>query len=102
MDISWDDHRFFLAIARAGTMTAAASMLSVSQPTVSRRLEAFERKLGARLFNRTRKGYELTAGGAELFETVARVEEELAEADRGVFGRDRVGAWIPRSRRDVP
>jgi DNA-binding transcriptional LysR family regulator len=88
MDISWDDHRFFLAIARAGTLTAAASMLSVSQPTVSRRLEAFERKLGARLFNRTRKGYELTAGGAELFETVARVEEELAEADRGVFGRD--------------
>ena len=55
---------------------------------VSRRLEAIERKLGARLFHRTRKGYELTAEGAELFETVARVEEELAEADRGVFGRD--------------
>src|SRR6516165_7029888 len=80
--------RFFLAIARAGTLTAAAAMLSVSQPTVSRRLEAIERNLGARLFRRTRKGYELTAGGAELFDTVARVEEELAEADRGVFGRD--------------
>jgi DNA-binding transcriptional LysR family regulator len=88
MPISWDDHRFFLAIARAGTLTAAATMLSVSQPTVSRRLEAIERKLGARLFRRTRKGYELTMGGAELFETVARVEEELAEADRSVFGRD--------------
>jgi len=88
MNISWDDHRFFLAIARAGTLTAAAAMLSVSQPTVSRRLEAIERNLGARLFRRTRKGFELTAGGAELFEAVARVEEMLAEADSGVLGRD--------------
>ena len=86
--MSWEDHRFFLAIARAGTLTAAAAMLSVSQPTVSRRLEAIERNLGARLFRRTRKGYELTAGGAELFDTVARVEEVLLEAGRGVFGRD--------------
>ena len=96
MGISWDDHRFFLAIARAGTLTAAAAALSVSQPTVSRRLEAIERKLGARLFQRTRKGYELTEGGAELFETVARVEEELAEADRSVFGRDQSIAGVLR------
>lgn len=89
MKVSWDDHRFFLAIARAGSLTAAARMLCVSQPTVSRRLEAMEGKLSARLFNRTRKGYELTVSGAELFETVTRVEEDLAEADRTIFGRDR-------------
>jgi DNA-binding transcriptional LysR family regulator len=88
MTMSWEDHRFFLAIARAGTLTAAAATLAVSQPTVSRRLEAMERKLGARLFHRTRKGYELTASGAELFDTVARVEEELAEANRSISGRD--------------
>jgi len=89
MRISWDDHRYFLAIARAGMLTAAAKALVVSQPTVSRRLGAMESRLGAKLFNRTRKGYELTASGAELFETVTRVEEELAEADRTLFGRDR-------------
>lgn len=63
-------------------------MLAVSQPTVSRRLDAMERSLGVRLFNRTRKGYELTPSGAELFETVARVEEELLQADRSLLGRD--------------
>ena len=57
MNTSWDDHRFFLAIARAGSLTAAAKSLSVSQPTVSRRLEAMEKGLGVRLFTRTRKGY---------------------------------------------
>jgi DNA-binding transcriptional LysR family regulator len=88
MNMSWEDYQFFLAIARAGTLTAAAATLAVSQPTVSRRLQAMETRLGARLFYRTRRGYELTAGGAELFDTVARVEEELAEADRTISGRD--------------
>jgi DNA-binding transcriptional LysR family regulator len=85
---SWDDHRYFLAIARAGSLTAAAKTLSVSQPTVSRRLDAMETKLGVRLFRRTRRGYELTQNGAQLFETVVRVEEELLEADRNIVGRD--------------
>ena len=85
---SWDDNRFFLAIARSGSLTGAAKILSVSQPTVSRRLEAIESDLGVRLFNRTRKGYELTASGAELFKTVIRVEEELLQADRNLLGRD--------------
>lgn len=88
MQTSWDDHRYFLAIARAGSLTAAAEALSVSQPTVSRRLDAMEHRRGVRLFNRTRKGYELTESGAELFKTVVRVEEELNEADRTIFGRD--------------
>ena len=88
MKASWDDHRFFLAIARARSLSDAAVALSVSQPTVSRRLAAMERTLGVRLFNRTRKGYELTAGGAELFETVVRVEQDLLQADRSIQGRD--------------
>ena len=88
MRTSWDDHRFFLAIARARSLTGAAKTLSVSQPTVSRRLEAMEQGLGVRLFVRTRKGYELTPSGAELFQTVARVEEDLLQADRNLLGRD--------------
>ena len=63
-------------------------MLAVSQPTVSRRLEAMEQSRAVRLFNRTRKGYELTSSGIELFETAARVEEELLQADRRLYGRD--------------
>ena len=85
---SWDDHRYFLAIARAQSLTGAAKILGVSQPTVSRRLENMERSFNTRLFQRTRKGYELTAVGLELFETVTGVEEQLNEADRNILGRD--------------
>ncbi len=88
MKASWDDHRYFLAIARAGSLTEAAKVLAVSQPTVSRRLDAMEQKLGVRLFRRTRRGYQLTENGAHLFETVVRVEEQLLEADRNLVGRD--------------
>ena len=88
MNASWDDHRYFLAIARAGSLTEAAKVLAVSQPTVSRRLDAMEQKLGVRLFRRTRRGYQLTENGAHLFQTVVRVEEQLLEADRNLVGRD--------------
>jgi DNA-binding transcriptional LysR family regulator len=85
---NWDDHRYFLAIARERSLTAAGKMLGVSQPTVSRRLEALESKLKVRLFDRTRHGYELTSVGMDLFETVQKVEENLAEADRKIYGKD--------------
>lgn len=88
MHISWDDHRYFLAIARAGSLTGAAKLLGVSQPTVSRRLEAMEANLKVRLFDRTRQGYMLTVSGSELFEVVLGVEEKLMEADRNLFGKD--------------
>ena len=88
MATNWDDHRYFLAIARERSLTAAGKALGVSQPTVSRRLEALEAKLKVRLFDRTRHGYELTAVGMDLFETVKRVEADLAEADRKIYGTD--------------
>ncbi|MDX1402152.1 MAG: LysR family transcriptional regulator, partial [Kiloniellales bacterium] len=89
MDKDWDDHRYFLAIARARSLTAAGKMLGVSQPTVSRRLEALETRLRVRLFDRTRQGYELTEVGLDLFETVRRIEEELGEIDRKIYGKDK-------------
>lgn len=88
MATNWDDHRYFLAIAREGSLTAAGKSLGVSQPTMSRRLEVLEGKLKVRLFDRTRHGYELTAVGMDLFNTVQQIEEDLAEADRKIYGRD--------------
>ena len=88
METNWDDHRYFLAIARERSLTAAGKALGVSQPTVSRRLEALEAKLKVRLFDRTRHGYELTAVGMDLFETVQQVEANLAEVDRKIYGKD--------------
>lgn len=88
MAMNWDDLRFFLAIARAGSLTAAARQLGVNQSTVSRRLAAMEGQLGARLFERGGDGHALTAAGGEVLETAENVEDEVLRIDRRVVGRD--------------
>src|SRR6185369_12940188 len=59
MPMNWDDLRSFLAVARHGSHSAAARVLGVTQPTIGRRMAAFERELGAQLFVATRLGQEL-------------------------------------------
>lgn len=88
MKIIWDDYRYFLAIARERSLTAAGKALGVSQPTVSRRLDNLESRLKVRLFDRTRQGYELTAVGMDMLETAQQVEEDLAEIGRKIYGKD--------------
>lgn len=87
-NLNWDDYRYFLAISRKRSLTAASRILGVSQPTVSRRLQTLEKALQVRLFNRVRGGYELTREGAELLETANQIEEQLEQVDRKIFGKD--------------
>lgn len=87
---SWDDMRFFLHIARAGSLTAAAGKLGVSHATVFRRLGALEAELGVRLFERSRSGYALTEAGQELLRLAADIEIGLASATRQLGKR---AAW---------
>jgi DNA-binding transcriptional LysR family regulator len=58
-----DQVEAFVAIVRGGGFTRAASLLHLSQPAVSRRLELLERELGAPLFERMRSGVILTEAG---------------------------------------
>lgn len=88
MAMNWDDYRYFLAIARARSLTAAGRVLGVSQPTVSRRLEAMELRLKVRLFDRTQRGYEMTPAAMDIYETIERVGEDLSDIERKVFGKD--------------
>lgn len=88
MVMDWDDLRIFLAIARAGSLTAAGRKLGVNQSTVSRRLAAMERQLGARLVERGVDRHALTDAGREILETAQNVEAEIARIDRRVAGRD--------------
>jgi len=88
MDMDWDHYRYFLTIARTRSLTAAGKKLGVSQPTVSRRLDAMESRLKVRLFDRTTRGYELTAAGLEIFEAVEGIWEDLSGIERKVFGQD--------------
>ena len=87
--MNWDDLKIFLAISRTHSLSAAGRSLGVSQPTVSRRLAAMEARLGVRLFDRTKQGYELSDPGSAILETVQHVEEELTAIERTVFGLDR-------------
>ena len=86
--LDWDDLRFFHALARHGTLTAAARTLEVTQPTVGRRIAAFEKRLGAKLFTPTPTGHVLSSTGKRLFEHAARMESEALSAERVARGRD--------------
>ena len=75
--MDWDNLRFVLALARAGSVRAAAETLDVNHATVSRRLHAFEKKLGVRLFERLPTGYVTTPAGEEMLRSALQLEEEI-------------------------
>jgi DNA-binding transcriptional LysR family regulator len=86
--LDWDDLRFFLAIARRGSLSAAAKDLHVAQSTVGRRLASLEASLGVRLLNRTPDGYVPTLAGQDVREQAERLEAEALSLERSVGGRD--------------
>ena len=86
--MNWDDLRFFLAVAREGSLSAAARSLSVNHATVMRRLRALETALDATLFDRRPDGYGLTPAGEEILAHAERMEEEAIAVDRRITGRD--------------
>ncbi|MCA9631932.1 MAG: LysR family transcriptional regulator [Myxococcales bacterium] len=75
MDIPWEDVRTFLAIAESGSISSAARLLRLGQPTVSRHLADLERLLGYPLFDRSAQGVRLTDRGSELLEPARRMAE---------------------------
>jgi len=88
LTMNWDDLRFFLAVARHGSHSAAARALGVTQPTIGRRMAAFERQLGTKLFVATRLGQDLSATGRELRVHAERMELDALAAERASAGRD--------------
>ncbi len=73
--LNLDDAPVFLAIARAGTLTAAAAILGTGIATVSRRIERLEQTLGVPLFVRHQTGYRLTDEGEALLPRAEALEE---------------------------
>jgi DNA-binding transcriptional LysR family regulator len=85
----WGDLRFFLEVARSGTLNAAARKLGVNSTTVGRRLSALERDLGAKLFSRTPDGLALTAAGEAMRTAGAEMEEAVLRGEQRALGADR-------------
>ena len=74
--MSWDDLRLVLALARGGTIAAAARSLAIDPTTVSRRLRAFEQSLGAAVFARADGRLSPTDLGTRLIERAERMETQ--------------------------
>jgi DNA-binding transcriptional LysR family regulator len=97
--MDWDNIRFFLSVARAGQFSAAAATMSVDTATVARRINALEKSLGTRLFDRQPTGCVLTTAGERFFQTAEEVESQilrtqgdLSRSDLEVGGAVRIAA----------
>src|SRR5262245_5866055 len=95
--LAWDDLKYFLAFARAGSMQAAAKALGINLSTVQRRIAELEERVGHRLVERHLGGYRLTELGQQLQPAaegveaaVAAFERQIAASDKDVKGTIRV------------
>jgi len=86
--MNWDDLRHLLAIAREGSIGAAAKSLKVNQSTTQRRLLALEKGLGCVLVERHGTGYRLTSQGQILIASVTNVEAAVDAVQRKVASFD--------------
>lgn len=85
---NWDDLKYFLAVARTGTLRGGADSIEVNHTTLARRLTIMEERVGSRLFDRSKAGLVLTQLGEDLMPHAERVEEEMSAASRVIVGRD--------------
>jgi DNA-binding transcriptional LysR family regulator len=100
MDLSWDDLRLFLDVARLGGLSAAAGKTRLSPATLGRRVTALEKQIGEPLFKRSQTGYALTRAGEDLLARAEEVEQAMQSLTRwrdGAVG-DRIvrvsaGTW---------
>lgn len=106
-DMDWDAFRVLLAVVEAGSFSAGARALRISQPTAGRKVAALEEALGIRLFVRRPRGAVLTPAGEEVVAEARRMAEGADAALRRASGTDRrtivrlsasegIGAsWLP-------
>jgi DNA-binding transcriptional LysR family regulator len=98
--INWDDLRYFLAVARTQTASAAAKRLHVDHTTVARRVRELEASLGTVLFEKSRAGgFALTSEGQRLLAyadaietTVQSASEQFTGGAHSLSGHVRVGS----------
>lgn len=84
----WDDLALLLEVSRASTMSEAARRLRVDQTTVSRRLRAFEERVGLSLVGRRRDGVVLTDAGIRVARAAERMEAVSHDLERQLLGAE--------------
>ncbi len=94
--LNWNDLRFVLAVARSQSLAGAARRLKVNESTVGRRLAEAERRLGARLFERSHGAYHPTEAGQAAIGGAECVELEVQAVEAATSGADRIAAGAVR------
>ncbi|MFB3162505.1 LysR family transcriptional regulator [Neobacillus sp. 179-J 1A1 HS] len=100
--------RYFLTVAREGSMTAAANFLHVTQPTLSRQLKDLEEDLGKKLFIRsshsiilTEEGMFLRKRAEEIVDMVDKLESEFSSMEETISGDVYIGGGETDAMRQI-
>ena len=91
--------KYFLTVAREGSITGAANYLHLTQPTLSRQLQDLERELGQKLLIRTNHNVTLTPEGMilrkraeEILNMVEKTQSEFSSLKNDISGEVHIGA----------
>ena len=76
---NWDEIRTAFQVARLGTVSGAAEVLGVHHATVIRHIDALERRLGTKLFQRHARGYTPTEAGIDLFKVAQATDDQFTQ-----------------------
>ncbi|WP_343617102.1 LysR family transcriptional regulator [Novosphingobium sp.] len=99
--LDWNHLRLFLAIARTGTLTAAAMRMKITQPTAGRQLRSLEEAAGTALFQRSHNGFRLTDAGQTVLAYAQNIEDEALQLERQLMnGEERLGGVLRLSTSD--
>ncbi len=89
---NWDEIRTAFQVARLGTVSGAAEVLGVHHATVIRHIDALEKRLGAKLFQRHARGYTPTEAGRDLLTVAQTTEEQFGQLASRIKGQGEVVA----------
>lgn len=92
--LDWEDLRYFVALARHGSLSAAARALRVNHATVARRVASLESALGRLLFDRRRDGYALTGAGKAVLDEAGAMEEAASSLLHRLDGGAALGGLV--------
>ena len=76
MTISLQQLKYFIEVARVGSINQAAEILFITQPSLSKAIKDIEAEVDLSLFQRSSKGISLTADGAEFLGYARQVVEQ--------------------------
>ncbi|MEM1272845.1 MAG: LysR family transcriptional regulator [Pseudomonadota bacterium] len=83
----WDEIRTAFQVARLGTVSGAADVLGVHHATVIRHIDALEKRLGAKLFQRHARGYTATEAGQDLLSVASSADDQFTQLAGRIKGR---------------